>query len=59
MKTKIVHYGAEEDIFRYGEYDQHDADDIGQGVYGKKDMMRFVSIVTIAIKKINSKCRMP
>ena len=45
MKTKIVHYGAEEDIFWHGEYDQHDLD-IAQGVYGKEDMRRFVSIVT-------------
>ena len=47
MKTKIMHYGNDSEIFDsgMGTYDEHDSE-TGQGVYGREDMMRFVHVVT-------------
>ena len=47
MKTKIIHYGNDSEIFDsgMGTYDEHDSE-TGQGVYGREDMMRFVHVVT-------------
>ena len=47
MKTKIIHYGNDSEIFDSGmeTYDEHDSE-TKQGVYGKAEMVRFVHIVT-------------
>ena len=47
MKTKIVNYGMDNELFGLGlaSYDEHDSE-TGQGVYGREDMMRFVHVVT-------------
>ena len=46
MRTKIIHYGTDDETYILpGTYDSH-TDEIGQGVYKKEEMMRFISIVT-------------
>ena len=46
MRTKIVHYGTDDETYILpGTYDSH-TDKTGQGVYKKEEMMRFISIVT-------------
>ncbi len=47
MKTKIIHYGNDSEIFDsgMGTYDEHDSE-TKQGVYGKAEMVRFAHIVT-------------
>lgn len=45
MKTKIIHYGNDSEI--YSPYmAQCDSDDAAKGVYKKKEMLEFVRIVT-------------
>lgn len=46
MTPKIVHYGTDDESYILpGTYDSH-TDDTGQGVYGKREMLDFVRIVT-------------
>lgn len=46
MKTKIIHYGLDDETYILpGTYDSH-TDETGQGVYGKPEMLEFVRIVT-------------
>lgn len=46
MKTKIIHYGTDDETYILpGTYDSH-TDETGQGVYGKREMLEFVRIVT-------------
>ena len=46
MKTKIIHYGTDDETYILtGAYDSH-TDEAGQGVYGKREMLEFVRIVT-------------
>ena len=46
MTPKVVHYGTDDETYILpGTYDSH-ADETGQGVYKKKEMLDFVRIVT-------------
>lgn len=46
MRTKIIHYGTDDETYILpGTYDSH-TDETGQGVYGKREMLEFVRIVT-------------
>ena len=46
MKTKMIHYGTDDETYILpGTYDSH-TDETGQGVYGNREMLEFVRIVT-------------